>query len=298
MHIAKESLIPDQCISHALSVQGQSFTEACHHGHSSICQDCEKMDMTLKQIQRLAEEQIWKNKEATMFVVCTFFWQLHVGDLKHCMEWFWQQQKENILSSYKLSWIFYALQQNCSAFLIKKIHIIIWGFFPCLAHISWLKCYLVIIIWKWNVNVTSPFCSILQEDLFFFFATSKLCKIICQSSLKVDEAVSAIHKWKAHILRSKNQERARTCIIDKMTEGGVLVTCDWAMKFLPRKYREGMRLLRFIYSQLTNDHLCNTNISSKSQNLWASILIMCRFMSKWWPQIGENVAIKVFLKDS
>ncbi|XP_056021489.1 uncharacterized protein LOC125666969 isoform X2 [Ostrea edulis] len=123
MHIAKESLIPDQCISHALSVQGQSFTEACHHGHSSICQDCEKMDMTLKQIQRLAEEQIWKNKEATMFVV--------------------------------------------------------------------------------------------------------------------DEAVSAIHKWKAHILRSKNQERARTCIIDKMTEGGVLVTCDWAMKFLPRKYREG-----------------------------------------------------------
>lgn len=73
MHIDKESLIPDHWISHALSVQGQSFAETCHHGYSSICQDCEKMDMTLKQIQRLAEEQIWKNKEATMFVVCTFF---------------------------------------------------------------------------------------------------------------------------------------------------------------------------------------------------------------------------------
>ena len=28
-----------------------------------------------------------------------------------------------------------------------------------------------------------------------------------------------------------------------MTEKDVLVTCDWAMKFLPRKYREGELLV-------------------------------------------------------
>lgn len=40
-------------------------------------------------------------------------------------------------------------------------------------------------------------------------------------------------------MRSKNQEEARTKLLDEMTESDVIITCDWAMKFLPRKFREG-----------------------------------------------------------
>lgn len=44
---------------------------------------------------------------------------------------------------------------------------------------------------------------------------------------------------KSHLMRSKNQEEARTKLLDEMTESDVIITCDWAMKFLPRKFREG-----------------------------------------------------------
>ncbi|XP_063448385.1 uncharacterized protein LOC134727920 [Mytilus trossulus] len=40
-------------------------------------------------------------------------------------------------------------------------------------------------------------------------------------------------------IRSKNQEQARSDIVQQMTSEDAIITCDWAMKFLPRKYREG-----------------------------------------------------------
>ncbi|XP_062597521.1 uncharacterized protein LOC134258946 [Saccostrea cucullata] len=55
----------------------------------------------------------------------------------------------------------------------------------------------------------------------------------------VEEAVEAIKKWKCHILRCRNQERARSDIVQQMSEDDAIITCDWAMKFLPKKYREG-----------------------------------------------------------
>ena len=39
--------------------------------------------------------------------------------------------------------------------------------------------------------------------------------------------------------RSKNQEKSRQAIINSMKENEALIVADWAMKFLPRKYREG-----------------------------------------------------------
>ena len=44
-----------------------------------------------------------------------------------------------------------------------------------------------------------------------------------------EKAVSSIKEWKAHIMRSANQERAKQDIMDVM---------DWAMKFLQLRYRE------------------------------------------------------------
>ena len=52
------------------------------------------------------------------------------------------------------------------------------------------------------------------------------------------QACKAIVAWKAHQLRSIQQDKARTTIIDSLGDTTVLITQDWAMKFLPRKYRE------------------------------------------------------------
>lgn len=56
---------------------------------------------------------------------------------------------------------------------------------------------------------------------------------------KVQHAIDSIKEMKSHLMRSKNQEEARTKLLDEMTESDVIITCDWAMKFLPRKFREG-----------------------------------------------------------
>lgn len=52
------------------------------------------------------------------------------------------------------------------------------------------------------------------------------------------QAVHAIQSWKAHQLRSVRQDTARTVCLRALNETTVLITEDWAMKFLPVKYRE------------------------------------------------------------
>ena len=53
-----------------------------------------------------------------------------------------------------------------------------------------------------------------------------------------DQSKQNILAWKAHLLRSINQDDARLDILDSLDETSVLLIEDWAMKFLPRKYRE------------------------------------------------------------
>lgn len=53
-----------------------------------------------------------------------------------------------------------------------------------------------------------------------------------------DQAVKAIDAWKAHQLRSFQQDKARTDVLELLDESTVLITDDWAMKYLPQKYRE------------------------------------------------------------
>ena len=53
-----------------------------------------------------------------------------------------------------------------------------------------------------------------------------------------NQAKQAIHAWKAHLLRNVNQDEARTDALDMLDETSVLLVQDWAMKVLPRKYRE------------------------------------------------------------
>lgn len=51
-------------------------------------------------------------------------------------------------------------------------------------------------------------------------------------------AIQDIKSWKAHQLRSVRQDQARIDILQDLDETSALITQDWAMKFLPQKYRE------------------------------------------------------------
>ncbi|CAF4148956.1 unnamed protein product [Adineta steineri] len=48
----------------------------------------------------------------------------------------------------------------------------------------------------------------------------------------------SIEAWKAHSLRSINQDLCRENLLDKLSNGEIYINLDWAMKFLPCKSRE------------------------------------------------------------
>lgn len=47
-----------------------------------------------------------------------------------------------------------------------------------------------------------------------------------------------MEEWKKHLLRSVNQDRAQSHVIENLSDGEVLIERDWAMKLLPMMYRE------------------------------------------------------------
>ena len=50
----------------------------------------------------------------------------------------------------------------------------------------------------------------------------------------------AIKAWKAHLVRTVLQEEAKQAALDKLDDETCLIIVEWAMKFLPLKYRETM----------------------------------------------------------
>ena len=50
----------------------------------------------------------------------------------------------------------------------------------------------------------------------------------------------ALHAWKAHLLRSVNQEEAKQNALTPLDEETCLIIMDLAMKYLPQHYREQM----------------------------------------------------------
>ena len=58
--------------------------------------------------------------------------------------------------------------------------------------------------------------------------------------LDYKECIQNISAWKAHLLRSVNQEDAKQDTLGKLNGGSCVIVMDWAMKFLPHHYREQM----------------------------------------------------------
>ena len=66
------------------------------------------------------------------------------------------------------------------------------------------------------------------------------------------QAVKAIQSWKAHQLRSVRQDTARTASLSALNETKVLITQDWAMKFLPTKYLIGLESEEYLDTQVSS----------------------------------------------
>ena len=74
-----------------------------------------------------------------------------------------------------------------------------------------------------NENQTISFYSQeQQEDILYDFVQAK----------------NHIFDWKAHILRSENQDLAKQDVLKSLDETSALITMDWARKFQCQKYRE------------------------------------------------------------
>ena len=54
----------------------------------------------------------------------------------------------------------------------------------------------------------------------------------------ISSAKESIEKWKAHIVRSVQQDLCKSTLMDTLQGNQAMVTMDWAMKFIPTKYRE------------------------------------------------------------
>lgn len=57
----------------------------------------------------------------------------------------------------------------------------------------------------------------------------------------VRSALLAIRSWKCHIIRSSRQDQARLDILELLDEKTLFIISDWAMKFLPQRYRESQQ---------------------------------------------------------
>lgn len=55
---------------------------------------------------------------------------------------------------------------------------------------------------------------------------------------EISQSRQSSYAWKAHLLRAINQDAARHEVLDNLDAKSVFLTLDWAMKFLPRKFRE------------------------------------------------------------
>ena len=80
----------------------------------------------------------------------------------------------------------------------------------------------------------------------------------------VSSATLAIQSWKCHLLRSTHQDQARLDVIDALNSGTVFIVNDWAMKFLPQRYREsqtdcfGKRGISWHICSIQTDRGCAT----------------------------------------
>lgn len=73
-----------------------------------------------------------------------------------------------------------------------------------------------------------------------YVVLDQMCSLNLDDDVAVDviEARNDIQAWKAHIVRTINQDRSRVDLLDTLKTSQILLVMDWAMKFLPLLHRE------------------------------------------------------------
>ncbi|KAK3725260.1 hypothetical protein QZH41_001293 [Actinostola sp. cb2023] len=93
-------------------------------------------------------------------------------------------------------------------------------------------------------TTTCERCNLLETTLQEILTTINSVEMTQDQKARVmfqyTECTQAIHAWKAHLLRSINQEEAKQDALAKLDDETCLIVIDWAMKFLPQHYREQM----------------------------------------------------------
>lgn len=86
-------------------------------------------------------------------------------------------------------------------------------------------------------------CNILPEVVNELYSSVENLEDCVKDEMvySIGQAVSKINAWKAHLLRTINQDQARLDVLKNLTPTSALLIFDWAMKFLPRKFRESQR---------------------------------------------------------
>jgi len=87
----------------------------------------------------------------------------------------------------------------------------------------------------------------------------------------VQVSLESIYAWKRHLLRALHQDRARQEVLDEVDSSKIFTTQDFAMKFLPRRFKEtqmewfGKRGISWHISHCvrrTSSHECEVSVHS------------------------------------
>ena len=96
------------------------------------------------------------------------------------------------------------------------------------------------------------------------------CDVKEEMKFVLTQAKKNVEAWKSHIIRSVNQDAARLDILNALYDTSVLAVHDWAVKFIPRKYRESQadwlckRGIYYLLRELFNFHFLTRQAMSPS----------------------------------
>ena len=89
---------------------------------------------------------------------------------------------------------------------------------------------------------------------------------------KVVSYRKTINAWKCHLLRGSNQDLCRQELLENLDDNSVYIYMDWAMKWLPEKYREdqseffGKRGLSWHISVIVRKNTQWTSVNDQSES--------------------------------
>ena len=63
-------------------------------------------------------------------------------------------------------------------------------------------------------------------------------KVRARLVYRVQHNIELIEEWKKHLLRTVHQDGARQHVLDILDDTSIFLVADWAMKWLPTRYRE------------------------------------------------------------